>query len=96
MDSRNGTWVLVLNLYDKHLTDGVINLKDFFFWFGYFVVVVLFLLRFCVCVCDGNDNDSEDCFGQCGHFTNMSSSSHENPVLLSFRCSILTRVWQES
>lgn len=26
----------------------------------------------------------------------MSSSSHENPVLLSFRCSILTRAWQES
>lgn len=92
MDSSNGTWVHVL-LHDKHLTDGAMNLKDFLF--GYFVVVVLFLLWF-VCFGDGNDNDSEDCFGQYGHFTNTSSSSHENPVLLSFRCSVLTRAWQES
>lgn len=42
MDSRNRTWVLVLNLHDKHLTDRAINLKDFF-------CLVILLLLFCFC-----------------------------------------------
>lgn len=94
MDSRNRTWVLVLNLHDKHLTDRAINLKDFFL-FGYFVVVVLFLLRF-LCVCVMGMIMTQKIALVSMDILPMSSSSHENPVLLSFRCSILTRAWQES
>lgn len=59
-------------------------------FFGLVVSLLLFYLF--ACFDDGNlQQISEDCFGQCGHFANVSYSSHEHPVLPSPSCSVLRR-----
>lgn len=50
MDSRNGTWVLVLNLHGKHLTDGAMNLKDFFFLVWLFCCCCFVFAKVFLCV----------------------------------------------